>query len=111
MQAARADVLAAIVHLIRDLGESTNAARLELELDSLGREQAAVLLGERRRRLGENPDEVVDAERVELDAYREPPLQLRDQVRRLRDAERARRDEQHVIGAYHAVARAHGAAL
>ena len=37
-------------------------------------------------------------ERVELDADREPALELGDQVRRLRDVERAGGDEEHVIG-------------
>ena len=37
-------------------------------------------------------------ERVELDPARKAPLQLRDQVRRTGDVERAGRDEQDVVG-------------
>ena len=47
--------------------------------------------------------EVVDRQRDELDADREAPLQLGDQVRRLRQVERARRDEQDVVGLDHPV--------
>src|SRR6185503_12509811 len=109
VQPPRADVLAAVVDLKRDLGEPPHAARLERDREALGLEQARVLLRQRRARLRENAHEVVDAERRELDADRESALELGDEIRRLRDAERARRDEQHVIRAHHAVARADGA--
>ena len=45
-------------------------------------------------------------ERLELDADREAALQLRDEVRDLRDVERAGGDEEHVIGLHRAVLRA-----
>ena len=64
---------------------------------------ADVLLDQRVLRLGQDADEVVLAERLELDADREAALQLGDQVGRLRHVERAGGDEQDVIGAHHAV--------
>src|SRR5688572_4966403 len=63
VQAPRTDVLAAVVDLERDLGEPAHAARLKLDVEPLRREQALVLLREGRGRLGENPHEVIDAER------------------------------------------------
>src|SRR5262245_20030328 len=44
VQPSRADVLAAIVDLERDLGEPPHTARLEGDVEPLGREQALVLL-------------------------------------------------------------------
>ena len=50
-------------------------------------------------------------ERFELDPNRKTALQLRDQVRRFRHVERARGDEQDVIGPDHAVFRIHRRSL
>ena len=111
VQAPRADVLAALVDLVCDLREPAHAARVELDRPRARLRAGCVLLGQRRARLGEDAHELVDAERRELDADRKSALQLGDQIGRLRHAERARRDEQHVIGAHHSVARADGAAL
>src|SRR5207249_1460148 len=47
----------------------------------------------------------------ELDADREAPLQLRDEIGWLGDMERAGRDEQDVVGPHHAVLRVHGRAF
>jgi hypothetical protein len=59
----------------------------------------------------QDADEVLLRERLQLDADREPALQLGDQVARLGDVERAGGDEQDVVRADHAVLRLHGAAL
>src|SRR5687767_11817217 len=88
VQSPRADVLAAIVDLIRNLGEPPHAARLETDLESLGCEQAAVLLRQRGARLREDAHELLDAERGELDTNREAALELGNEIRRFRDAER-----------------------
>jgi hypothetical protein len=56
-------------------------------------------------RLLQDADEVVAPERLELHADREAALQLGDEVRHLRDVERAGRDEEHVIGLHHPVLR------
>ena len=74
-----------------------------MQIDAFGRHQRHVLLDQRAARLGENADELGLAERLELDANRKPPLQLGNQIRRLRDVKRAGGDEQDVIGAHHAV--------
>src|SRR5687768_17835710 len=55
--------------------------------------QRDVLLDERVLRLGQDAHEITLAERLELDANREPPLQLGDEIGRLRHVERAGRDE------------------
>ena len=80
-------------------------------VDALGREQRRVLLDQRVLRLGQDADEILAAERLELDPDREAALQLRNQIRRLRDVERAGRDEQDVIGPHHPVLRVDGRAL
>src|SRR5512143_3556437 len=88
--------------IARDLADRVVS---ELERDVLRREEGVVLLQERILRLGQDADEVLLRERVELDADREPALELGDQVRRLRDMERARRDEKHVVRLNEAVFR------
>ena len=83
----------------------------KFDLDSFGLHQRAILLGERRVGLGENTLEVIGRQGVELDANRQSALQLRDEVRWLRQMKRARCDEQDVIGLDHAVLRRNGAAF
>ena len=48
---------------------------------------------------------------LQLDADRQPALQLRQEVRRLGDVERARRDEEHVVGLHRPVLGRDGRAL
>ena len=79
------------------------ASAVNVERHALGDEQRRVLLDQRALRLGQDADELVPAERLELDADREAALQLGDQVRRLGDVEGAGGDEQDVIGPHHAV--------
>ena len=55
--------------------------------------------------LGENADEILLGERLQLHANGKAALQLRNQIAGLGDVERARGDEQNVVGAHHAVAR------
>ena len=83
----------------------------EAKLDALGREERRVLLDERALGLGQDAHEVLAAERLELDADREAALQLRNEVRRLRDVERAGGDEEDVVGLHHAVLGVDGRAL
>ena len=52
--------------------------------------------------------EILDRERLQLDTNREAALQLGNQIARLRNVERARGDEQNVVGPHHAVARVDG---
>ena len=107
VQPARADVLHALVHQrgdARDLGDAVGG---EVELRPLGLDERGVLLGERVLRLRHDADEVLLGERLELDANREAPLQLRDQIARLGHVEGAGGDEEDVVGLHHAVLRLH----
>ena len=99
------------VGLLGVLGDRVDGLVAERELDVLGLHQRCVLAGQRVLGLGQDAHEVVARERVELDADREAPLQLRNQVGDLRDVERARGDEQHVVGPHRAVLGVHGRAL
>jgi len=83
----------------------------ELELQAFGLEQRGGLLDEGRFRLSQDADEVVDGERLQLDADGEAALQLWDQVARLRDVEGAGGDEEDVVGRDHAVLGIHRRAL
>ncbi len=107
MQPACADVLHPLVHLRCDARDLADAVRSELEGRAFSRAQRGVLLGERVLGLRHDADEISFSQRRQLDADREAALQLRDQVRWLRDVKRAGGDEEHVIGAHVAVARLH----
>ncbi len=111
VQPARADVLGPLVDEGRELGDRRDAFVGERQVDAFGRHQRHVLLDQRAPRLGEDAHELGLAERVELDADREAALQLRNQIRRLRDVERAGGDEQDVVGADHAVLGVDGGAF
>jgi hypothetical protein len=60
--------------------------------------QRGVLAHQRVRRLGQDAHQIVPGEGGELHADREAPLELGNQVRRLGDVERARGDEEDVVG-------------
>jgi hypothetical protein len=66
----------------------------EVDLRALGFDERAVLYQQRVLRLFENPNEVLFLQALQLDADRETPLELGNQVRGLGDVERAGRDEQ-----------------
>ena len=89
MQAPRADVLGALVHRERDLGDAAHALGCVIELDAFGREQRLVLPGEARIGRGEDALEILDRQARELDADGQPPLQLRQEVRGFRHVEGA----------------------
>jgi hypothetical protein len=76
VQAARADVLGRLVDRKANCAISSRAPRGELELQAFGLEQRRVLLGQRRLGLGEDAQEVVDGQRLQLDADGEAALQL-----------------------------------
>ena len=108
---AGADVLGTLVHPPRDLRDACDPALRELDPHLLGPHQGRVLRGERCIGLGQDPDEVLGPQGVELDPDGEAPLQLGDEVGGAGDVERTGRDEEDVVGAHHAVAGVHGAAL
>ena len=69
------------------------------------------MLDERALGFGQDADEILAAERFELDADRKPPLQLGNQIRRLRHVKRAGGNEQDVVGLDHPVLGVHGRAF
>src|SRR5687768_6528531 len=111
VEAARADVLGALVDRERDLGQPPHAIGRVLELHALGGEQRLVLAREAGVGGGEDALEVLDREARELHADRQAPLQLGDQVRGAGEMEGAARDEKDVIRADHAVLGGDGRAL
>jgi len=111
VEAPRADVLDALVHCPGDLGNPPHTVGGEFEFHPVGGQQRPVLLHQARLGLGEDAHEVVHCEAVELDPDGEAALQLGDEVARLAQVERARSDEEDVIGAHHTVLGGHGGAF
>src|SRR5215472_10066228 len=111
VQAARADVFAARVHLRSDLRERAYRVLGEGQLDALGRHQGDVLLGQRVLRLGQDANEIVASQRSQLDADGKASLKLRDQIGRLGGVKRARGNEQDVVGTNRAVFGVYGRAF
>ena len=93
------------VDLEGDVGQRFDAVRRERQLHAFGRQQLRVLLGQRVLRLGQDAQEILALQVGQLDADRKTALQFGHQVRRLRQVERPRRDEEDVVGAHRAVAR------
>src|SRR6059036_3585755 len=75
----------------------------DVERDAFRLQQLHVLPYQRVPGLGQDADEILPRQGLELHADRKPALQLGDQVRRLGDVEGAGGDEQHVVGADHPV--------
>ena len=98
VQPPRPDVLDRGIDRDRHVRDGVDRIRRELERHALGLHQRHVLLDQRGLGLGQDPAEIVARERAQLDPDRQPALQLRQQVRRLREMERARGDEQDVVG-------------
>src|SRR5207247_8976881 len=103
MQTRGADVFGALVYLERDFGDALDAVGGELERDAFGLQQRGVLGREAGFGVGEDADEVLGRERIEFDADGQAALQLGDQIRGPSQVERARGDEQDVVGFYLAV--------
>ena len=95
----------------RDVGDGVDGVVGEVERHALGLQQRDVLLDQRRLRLGQDAAEVVARQRLQLDADRQAALQFGQQVGRLGDMERARGDEQDVVGLHRAVLGGDGGAL
>src|ERR1019366_8130700 len=106
-----ADVLGTLVDFEGEVRDFLQRFGSELKLHAFSFEQRDVLLGQRRLGLGEDLDEVLDGQGLQLHANGEASLQLRDQVARLRNVERSGGDEKYVVGAHHAVTRVHGSAF
>ncbi len=95
---ARADILESTVYVGGEIGDRLDRVRREIERHLLGLEQGLVLLDQARLGFGQYADEIVAVERLELDADRQPALQLGQQVGGLGKMESARGDEQDVVG-------------
>src|SRR5690606_27604310 len=111
MQPPRSDVLHTVIHGCCDTRNRLDPVRSELERCTVCLYQRRILLRERILRLRHYPHEILLGERLKLHANREPSLQLRNQVTRLRDVECTCCDEENVIGFYQAVLRLHVAAF
>src|SRR5213594_799989 len=105
------DVLRARVHLHRNVRDRLHRIRRELQGHLLRPQQLRVLLEQRVLRFRQDADEILARQGVELDADREAPLELGDEVRGLRDVKGAGRDEQDVVGAHDPVLGRDGRAL
>ena len=93
LQPARADVLDRGVDLGGDARQRVDGVVREPKSDAFRRHQGDVLLDEARLRLNQDAAEVLLGERLELDADRQPALQLGQQVRGLGHVESPRGDE------------------
>ncbi len=102
VQATGTDVLGFLVDLVGDFGQTLDAILDELDVQPFGLEQCLVLFGQRGMRLAQDALEVFRGQGLEFHADRQTTLQLRHQVARLAQVERARGDEQDVVGLDHA---------
>ena len=106
-----ADVLGAVVHADRELRDRLHRVVRERQPHALRGQELHVLPDQGVAGLGQDADEILARQGVQLDPDREPALQLGDQIRRLGDVEGAGGDEQDVVGADDAVLRRDGGAL
>src|SRR6266536_5831667 len=97
VEPARAAVLHTLFHVRGDARDLLDRVLGDLEVDALRGEERDVLLHERVLRLAQDAHQALAPERLELDADRESPLELGDEVGHLRDVERAGRDEEDVV--------------
>ena len=100
MEPARADVFCLFIDGCRDTCQLVDCIFPEGKLDSFCFEQSDVLLDKGVVRFCKNPDEMILAEGFELDPYRKSSLQFGDQIRRLRDVERAGCDKEDMLRLY-----------
>ncbi len=103
MQPARADILDTGVDLRREVGDRAHGVVAEIEGHVLRGQQRLVLLDQVGLGVGEDAHEVIARKRLQLDADRQAALQLRQQVRGLGQVERARGDEQDMVGLHRAM--------
>ena len=111
VQPSCADILGLLVDLEGHLRQALHARVLEGELEPFGRHERGVLAAERGIRLGQDPHEILDHQRLELDPDGKPSLQLGNQVRGLGHVKGAGGDEEHMIGLDRTVLGVDGTAL
>src|SRR4029453_12295367 len=103
MQSPRADVLGPIVDDGREIRNSLNRIVGKPDFDPFGIHQGHILFDQSAARLGQYPDELVPAQRLELDTNRETPLKLRNEIRWLRHVKSTGCDEEDVIRSHHPI--------
>ena len=86
-----ADILDRFVDLGGDAGERLDAVVGEVDGHALGAEQRLILLGQAGAGRRQDADEILLRQRLQLDADRQPALELGQQVGGLGDVERAAR--------------------
>ena len=93
MQPARSDILGAIVDLFRHSGNFGNSLIFKDDIDAFGPQQGHILKQQGIPGLGKDPYKLLLPQRIQLDTYRKPTLQLRYQVRRFDHMKSARADK------------------
>ena len=88
-----------------DIGKRIDRIVGEIELQVFRFHERLVLADKACLRLGQDAPEVLLRQRTELDADRQAALQFRQQIRRLRHMEGARRDEEDMVGLDRAIFR------
>src|SRR5690606_3319525 len=106
-----ADVLGALVYLEGKFGQAADAFLCKVQLDVFGRQQGAVLLGQRGIGVAQDAYEIVCRQGIQFDPDGEAALKLGYKIRRLGKVEGARRDEQDVVSAYDTVLGVDGCAF
>src|SRR6266540_5192740 len=103
VEPAGPDILRAIIHLGRDVGDLLDRVGGKIDRHLFRGKESDLLFDERVLRLGQDPDEFRLAERIQLHPDRKPALKLWDQVGWFGNMERARGDEQDMVGPYRTV--------
>src|SRR5579864_5121043 len=111
VKAAGANVFGLLVDAGGESRQGRNSILRESQLQALGFEQRGVLLYERIFRLGEDADEILFLEGLQLDANGQPPLEFGDQIGGFGHVKSAGGDEQDMISANHAVPSVDGCAF
>jgi hypothetical protein len=103
LKAAGADILDAVVHGLCEVCQRVDCGILEDEGDAFGGHEGFVLADQAGFGLRQDPRKSSLCPAPQLHADRQTALQFRQQVGRLGDVKRARRDEQDVVGLHRPV--------
>ena len=96
-EAARADILGPFVHLHRHLGDFLQAVFGEFDGEAFGGQQGLILPDQRAFRFRQDTDQIVFGQGAEFDADRKSPLELGNQIGRLRHMKGPGGDEEDMI--------------
>src|SRR5215472_2310125 len=98
VEAPGTDVLQGSIDPFRVTRDLANGLFRKLKIDVLRSQQRRVLLEQSILGLGQNPNEVLLSQGIELDPYRKAALKLRNEVGRLGHVKGAGGDEQDMVG-------------